>query len=75
MVALEDLVTPRMQRGMQRMVTALNGQPEISQDPETSINPLHRLKQSLLPIGLPEKPGKKWIERCLPLRKVAIDNK
>ena len=28
MAALEDLVTPRMQRGMERMVTALNGQPD-----------------------------------------------
>jgi len=28
MVALEDLITPRMQRGMERIVTALNGQPD-----------------------------------------------
>ena len=66
MAALEDLITPRMQRGMERMVTALNAHPE--EVPVMAQLAAHTLR-------FPVKPGRKWIERCLPLRKVAIDNK
>ena len=53
MVALEDLITPRMQRDMERMVTAINGQPD--EVPVMAQLAAHTLR-------VPAKPGRKWIE-------------